>query len=126
VNEATWLERIKRAGADVAQSPYDSYGATLAASSLSPSVLDLHDLPLLGLGTEEVRIEAGSRFLGRTLSELVDQHVGIYILGLRRDDRLHGWYEINDPLREGDILVVLGTSEHLSTLADASRADGHA
>jgi voltage-gated potassium channel len=124
VNEAAWLDRIKNAGANVAQSPYDSYGATLAASALSPSVLDLHDLPLLGLGTEEVRIEPGSRFLGKSLGQLIEQHVGIYILGLRRDDRLHGWYEVHDPLREGDILVVLGTSEHLSGLAQASRAEG--
>ena len=126
VNEATWLERIKNAGANVAQSPYDSYGATLAASALSPSVLDLHDLPLLGLGTEEVRVEASSQFLGKSLGDLIEEHVGIYILGLRRDDRLHGWYEVRDPLREGDILVVLGTSEHLSHLAEASRGDAHA
>src|SRR3954469_8341109 len=33
VNEAAWLQRIKNAGADVAQSPYESYGRLLADSA---------------------------------------------------------------------------------------------
>jgi voltage-gated potassium channel len=37
VNEAAWLTRIKNAGADVAQSPYESYGASLAESAVSPA-----------------------------------------------------------------------------------------
>lgn len=121
VNEASWLSRMKHAGADVAQSPYDSYGASLAASALSPSVLDLHDLPLLGLGTEEIVVGAASPFIGKGLSQLVDQHVGVYVLGLRRDQQLHKWHDIQDAVREGDILVVLGTAEHLANLASASQ-----
>jgi voltage-gated potassium channel len=121
VNEASWLSRMKHAGADVAQSPYDSYGASLAASALSPAVLDLHDLPLLGLGTEEIIVGASSPFIGKSLSELVDDHVGVYVLGLRRDQQLHKWHDITDTVREGDVLVVLGTSEHLAKLARASR-----
>jgi voltage-gated potassium channel len=121
VNEAGWLSRMKHAGADVAQSPYDSYGASLAASALSPDVLDLHDLPLLGLGTEEILVRSSSPFIGKGLSDLVAEHVGVYVLGLRRDRRLHKWHDIDDAVREGDVLVVLGTAEHLSNLARASR-----
>src|SRR5207245_574158 len=76
VNEASWLTRMKRAGADVAQSPYDSYGASLAASALSPAVLDLHDLPLLGLGTEEIMVGTSSPLIGRSVAQLVADHVG--------------------------------------------------
>lgn len=37
VNQQTWLRRIQQAGADVAESPYESYGARLAdAAILSP------------------------------------------------------------------------------------------
>jgi voltage-gated potassium channel len=35
VNEAAWLQRIKNAGADVAQSPYESYGQLLADSAVT-------------------------------------------------------------------------------------------
>jgi len=38
VNEAEWLQRIKNAGADVAQSPYESYGRLLADSAVSVEV----------------------------------------------------------------------------------------
>jgi len=35
INEAEWLQRIKNAGADVAQSPYESYGQLLADSAVT-------------------------------------------------------------------------------------------
>ncbi|MEO7518836.1 MAG: NAD-binding protein [Acidimicrobiales bacterium] len=35
VNQKTWLRRIKQAGADVAESPYESYGARLADSAIA-------------------------------------------------------------------------------------------
>jgi Trk K+ transport system NAD-binding subunit len=117
VNQASWLSRIKHAGADVAQSPYDSYGASLAASALSSAVLDLHDLPLLGLGTEEIIVDASSSLVGIAIPQLMGEHKGVYVLGLRRDQQLHNWHEISDAVRAGDILVVLGTPEHLSALA---------
>ncbi len=58
VNESRWIPRMTNAGADVAQSPYDSYGASLAASTVTPAVVDLHNLPLLGFATEEIVIDA--------------------------------------------------------------------
>ncbi len=35
VNQQTWLRRIMQAGADVAESPYETYGSRLAAAALS-------------------------------------------------------------------------------------------
>lgn len=116
VNEATWLERIKRAGADVAQSPYPSYGMSLAAAATSPAVLDLHDLPLLGLGTEEIEIPPGSPTIGLEPTALTNTHPCVHIVGLRRDRGLHRWHEIDGVLRAGDIVVALGTPEHLMGL----------
>jgi voltage-gated potassium channel len=121
VNEASWLSRIRHAGADVAESPYDRYGASLAASALSPAVLDLHELPLLGLGTEEVMVNDSSPFIGHRLPQLIEEHLGVHILGLRRDQQLHKWHDVQGEVRAGDVLVVLGTAEHLSRLAQASR-----
>jgi len=38
VNEAAWLQRIRNAGADIAQSPYESYGQLLANSAVTADV----------------------------------------------------------------------------------------
>jgi voltage-gated potassium channel len=116
VNESTWLSRIENAGADVAQSPYDSYGASLAASALSPTVLSLHNMPLLGLGTEEIEVAEASELVGKRIQHLEEIHVGVHILGLRREQHLHKWHEIDDSLRQGDVLVALGEPAHLSAL----------
>ena len=118
VNEAGWRDRIVRAGADVAESPYASYGITLATCALTPRVLDFHTLPLLGLGTEEIEIPESSDLLGRRLSDLEDLHPGVHIVGLRRDRRLKRWQDVDDGIRVGDVLVALGTPETLRTLAE--------
>src|SRR5258706_136637 len=111
------VSRVENAGADVAQSPYDSYGASLAASALSPTVLSLHSLPLLGLGTEEIEVGENSELVGKRIEQLEAAHVGVHILGLRREKQLHKWHEIDDPLRQGDVVVALGEAAHLSALA---------
>jgi voltage-gated potassium channel len=89
VNEAAWRDRIIRAGANIAQSPYQSYGMSLAASAVNPAVIDVHGLPLLGLGTEEIAISDTSPFLGKSLGEVTSANSGVFIAGLRRESRLH-------------------------------------
>jgi voltage-gated potassium channel len=122
VNEATWLDRMKQGGADIAQSPYPSYGMSLAAAAVSSAVLDLHDLPLLGLGTEEIQVPDGSTLVGSTAMSLASEHPCAYVVGLRRDDRLRPWHKTEDAIRAGDVLVALGTPDELMGLAiDASR-----
>jgi voltage-gated potassium channel len=120
VNKAEWLERIQHAGADVALSPYPSYGMSLAAAAVSSSVLDLHDLPMLGLGTEEIQIPEGSPLVGASVSDVLQSHPFVHVVGLRRDDRLHPWYSIDGALRSGDVLVALGAPDYLVELATAS------
>lgn len=127
VNESTWLSRIENAGADVAQSPYDPYdpyGASLAASALSPTVLSLHNLPLLGLGTEEIEFAEASKLVGQRIEQLEALHVGVHILGLRREQHLHKWHEVDDSLRQGDVLVALGEPAHLSALVRSAGSQG--
>jgi voltage-gated potassium channel len=120
VNEAAWHERIQHAGADVAQSPYPSYGMTLASAAVSSAVLDLHDLPLLGLGTEEIQIPERSPLIGSTVAEVLAEHPCAYVIGLRRDDRLHPWHAIDGAVNSGDVLVALGLPQYLAALAGAA------
>jgi Trk K+ transport system NAD-binding subunit len=120
VNEAGWRERITRAGADVVLSPYVPYGMSLAASAVRAAVLEVHSLPLLGLGTEEVEVSEGSALVGRTLNTVSDAHPGVLIVGLRRDNRLHRWHDVDGAIAPGDVLVALGTPESLGALAQES------
>jgi Trk K+ transport system NAD-binding subunit len=121
VNEATWLDRMKQAGADVAQSPYPSYGMSLAAAAVSSAVLDLHELPLLGMGTEQIQIADGSRLAGSTAAAIALAHPCAYVVRLRREERWHPWHKTEGVVRVGDVLVALGSPEDLMSLAlDAS------
>jgi voltage-gated potassium channel len=120
VNEVAWEDRIIHAGANVAHSPYASYGMSLAAAAVSDAVLDFHDLPLLGLGTEEILVSAGSPLIRSTPAEIGLTHPCTYVIGLRRDDRLHPWHGIDGAVREGDILVALGLPDYLSELGSAA------
>jgi voltage-gated potassium channel len=120
VNEAGWRDRIVRAGADVAQSPYPSYGVSLATAALSPTVLDFHALPLLGLGTEEIEVSSGSAYVGQQLGAVGHLHPSVHIVGLRRDRQLQRWTEVDDGIKPGDVLVALGTSESLRSLSEGA------
>jgi voltage-gated potassium channel len=88
VNEVSWLQRIQRAGADIVESPYQSYGMSLAAAAVSPAVLDLHELPLLGFGAQEIAVPPTSSLVGRNLADLADAHPAVRVVGLRRNGEL--------------------------------------
>jgi voltage-gated potassium channel len=122
VNFEDWTQRMVQAGAAVAQSPYPSYGLSLAAAALSPAVLDLHDLPLLGLGTEEIEVQESSALIGATVAEVVERHPFTYVVSLRREDQLHPWYGVTGPIEAGDVLVAIGSPEHLAGLASTSES----
>jgi voltage-gated potassium channel len=120
VNEAAWMERLKHAGADMVHSPYPSYGMSLAASAMSSAILDLHDLPLLGLGTEEIQVPTGSPIIGLTSPQILAAHPSVYVLGLRRGGNLQPWHAVDGSVLAGDVLVALGAPEYLRELADTA------
>jgi|SRR5579875_302310 len=120
VNEAAWRDRIVQAGADLAESPYQSYGMSLAGAAVNPGVLDVHPLPVLGLATEEIAVGAGSPLVGRLLPELAATRPEVLILGLRRAQRFHRWHDVEGAVAPGDVLLALGTPDALRELAAQS------
>src|SRR4029079_15650475 len=92
VNEAARRDRMMQAGANVAQSPYELYGSSLAASAVSPVVLDIHGLPLLRLGTEEMRMPGGSAFVGATAEQIRRGHPLVQLIALRREGDVRLWH----------------------------------
>lgn len=117
VNESTWQDRILRAGASVAQSPYRSYGLSLAGSAISAAVLEMHAIPVLGMITEEIQISRGSELVGQRLDDVVSRESGVLVIGVRRDRLFHRWDEVDGTISTHDVLIALGTPLAVEALA---------
>jgi voltage-gated potassium channel len=109
-------KRLRRAGADRVISPYRSSGHEMARLALHPNVFGTVEV------TEEYRLEeievvAGSAATGRTIEEV---RAGALIVGVRRPD---GSFQPQPPpdarLREGDVLMAMGTPETLVRVEDS-------
>lgn len=117
VNEGAWQDRIERAGADIAHSPYKSYGLALAAQALNPGVLEMHTMPSLGLAAEEIQISSTSSLIGSGLQDLSWHGQDVFVLGVRREREFRSWNNVVGPIQAGDILLVLGPTARLNELA---------
>ncbi len=116
-------QKLQRAGADAAISPYITGARRLAAAALRPQVMDFVDGMLTGtnrsLYIEEVQIEAGvCPLIGQTLAQAqLRARSGALILAIRRaDGRLVGGPRSDELLLPGDLLFCMGTSEELRAL----------
>lgn len=111
VNDTDWHQRIERAGASAVMSPYGDFGAGLAASALGADVVETHELGGYGLRTQDIIVGAGSPIIGRRPDELVADHPGVTLLAMRRASTETPWDKVDDELRAGDVLVVLGPDD---------------
>lgn len=116
-------QKLQRAGADAAISPYITGARRLAAAALRPQVMDFVDGMLTGtnrsLYIEEIRIQAGvCPFVGQTLAQAqLRSQSGALILAIRRaDGQLVGGPRSNEFLLSEDLLFCMGTSEELRRL----------
>jgi voltage-gated potassium channel len=123
VNDIHWSERLRRAGASQLVPVYESAGASIAATAMSPEVLAVQELTGLGMRTEEILVPAGSPLAGRDLASVMERDPELVLIGVRRDDSLTRWHEVQGTLREGDVVVAMGSSASLAELA-ASMAIG--
>lgn len=118
VNDPSWTDRISRAGADVVMSPYESYGASLAASATQRSVIALQDLPNLGLRTEEFTVLRGSPFVGQSMHDVACQHPDVLVIGLRRESGIAGWHQFEGSVEVNDVIVTLGEPTAMKRFAE--------
>ena len=119
VNDPAWYDRICRAGAHSALSPYESYGIALAASALDASVVGVQDLPTLGLRAQEFTVLAGSPVVGVSLPDFAVAHPDVLVVGIRREQGITRWHEIPGPLAVDDVIVILGEPPAMARLASA-------
>lgn len=122
VNDIHWSERLRRAGASQLVPVYESAGASIAATALSPEVLAVQELTGLGMRTEEILVPAGSPLAGCDLASVMERDPDLVLIGVRRDDSLTRWHEVQGTLREGDVVVAMGSSTSLAVLAASMAA----
>jgi voltage-gated potassium channel len=121
-------QKLVRAGANRVISPYEIGGTRVAQAVLKPTVLDFIELTTrtehIALQMEEAKIEPGSPLIGLALkdSKLRAEHQ-IIIVAIKK---MQGHMVFNPAaetvLEVGDILVAIGSREHLGKLESFARA----
>jgi len=115
------------AGADTVISPYTFAGHRIAQSFLRPHVLDFLDIATaregkLDLEIEEVHVETGSNFAGKTIEgSRIRQEMGVIVLAIKRAGagmRFNPAPE--DRIEAGDYLIAMGEPESLRRLEDTA------
>lgn len=112
VNDLVWGDRLERAGANELVPVYRTAGRHLATAAVNAGLLGiLGDEE--GVVTEEFLVRSDTAARGRTIEDLMKQHSSVVILGVRREDKLSRWHEIDSPLRENDVLFAMGSMRAL-------------
>ncbi len=116
--------KLRRAGADTVFAPYTMAGLRLAQALLRPHVAQFLDFTTKNIGLdvaiEQVRVAAGTEFVGKTLREMqIRRELGIIVLAIRKSD---GKMLFNPPAETeicaGDFLIAMGEQPHLQSLEE--------
>jgi voltage-gated potassium channel len=123
-------EKLRRAGADRVVNPQSIGGARIAAFVLQPHVTEFLDVVMhdreLEFRLEEVPVPDGAVLAGQSIREAhLRDRTGALVLAVRERD---GSFTTNPSpdtvIREGHILIAIGTSDELEALAGAVAARG--
>ena len=105
--------KLRRAGADRIVSPYKASGAEMARLALHPNVTGAMEVAA-EYRLEEIAVTGGSEGVGNRIG---DVRGGSFIVAIRRAD---GTFEPQPPtetvLREGDVVMAIGTPRTLARL----------
>ena len=121
--------KMRNAGADAVVTPSFIGGMRIASELIRPTVVSFLDVMLrdrdLNLRIEEIRIPEGAPIIGKTLSDLdIGERCGALLLACRLDDER--WL-YNPPstqeVREGMILILMGSPDDISTLCSEFGAE---
>ena len=112
--------KARRAGASAVVSPHIMGGWRMAHGLARPHTTNFLDLATLAehddIMLDEVEVDAGSKWVGRTLGEMqVAREQGVIVVAIRR---VSGEMEVTPsaatPLFADDILIVVGTPERVN------------
>ncbi len=114
--------KLRQAGADRVVNPQQIGGSRIAALALAPNVADFLDVVMhdgsVEFRLEDVTVPPGSPLAGQTVRQAqVRDTTGALVLAIRDRD---GSFTTNpgpeSVLREGDVLIAIGTQEQLTQL----------
>jgi trk system potassium uptake protein TrkA len=108
--------RVLRAvGAHQVIIPEVELGRRVALSLSQPNVLERVEL---GDQVEIAEIETPGSFVNRSVVDLdIRRKHGVTIVALRRDDRILAGREVLEPLKPGDVMVLIGPREAIAGMA---------
>ncbi|MDW3219077.1 MAG: potassium channel protein [Acidimicrobiales bacterium] len=121
-NSAGVTEKLERVGVNRVVNPHEIGGSRMAAMVLQPDVTDFLDVVMhdreLEVRMAEIEVIAGSRYVDSTIVDiLMPDHPTTMLVAVRRG----GAFITNPPsdlhVHEGDILIALGTDDHLRAIA---------
>lgn len=121
-------KNLRRGGADIVVSPYETAGNRVIQAALKPTIMEFMELATprvqLQLSLEEVRVEAESPLDGLSLAESeIRRRCGVIIVAIKRGS---GEMVFNphpsEAIQNGDLLVALGEGEDLATLEQLCQA----
>jgi voltage-gated potassium channel len=119
--------KLIRAGADRVISPYQIAGRRIASVILRPTVMNFLDVVVEGgdvtMRLEEVTVRGGCDLVGKALRDSgIGKRTGAIIIGIHgRDGNARVDRTSETPLstvviEEGDVLIALGSEDHIKTL----------
>jgi trk system potassium uptake protein TrkA len=112
---------LEKVGADRVVFPEKDMGERIGFSLVSGSIIDHIELSP-EYSVFEVRV-AGS-ITGRSLRSLdLRNKMGITVVALKREDKVHVFIDPDEPLRQGDSLVAVGPQSGARKLSEALERD---
>jgi voltage-gated potassium channel len=116
--------KLKRAGASRVISPYSIGARRMAQLIVRPTVMDFIDIAMeageLGLRMEELVVSEESSIAGTSLIESgLRKKYDIIVIAIKRGDKAMFFNPKPDTeIQAGDILIVLGDSDHINSLEE--------
>lgn len=129
--EEETTKKLVKVGADSVVSPTAIGGLRMASVMLRPTVVSFLDTMMRGsemvLRVDEVTIEEGSSFIGRTVAEVdIGKKTGTIVVAIKESET--GRQKFNPPsntvLKAGDVLILIGSVEQVQLLRQLASKEG--
>lgn len=113
-NNERYARVLRKVGADAVVFPEEEMGRKIAKNLISANLADWIELsPDYSI----VETAIPKRWIGRTLKELdVRRTYGVNVVGMKEEDRVEITPDPDLPLKEGIILMLIGTNEALERI----------
>lgn len=126
-NSSRVVDKLIRVGVDRVVNPHEIGGSRMAAMVLQPDVTDFLDVVMhdgaLEVRMAEIDVRPQSAFAGQTVGEIITADLaGTAVVAVKRAGSFLTTPSPELTVDAGDVLIVLGTDEHLHAMAESAEA----